>query len=91
MGAVFFLLMVFPFLLFAPLLFVAVGMLLFVRPEGLRPPWWDWGMDDSKPALKADAAPEIPAPVEDHAAPVEAETSCVVARETAAKTARPRW
>ncbi len=49
------------------LLMTAFGLMAWLnKPEGLRPPWWDWGMDKpaettQKPAIdtKVEAAAEV--------------------------------
>ncbi len=84
--AIFAYLLIIPLFLFM-LLFVALGLIpLCVKPDRLRPPWWDWGMDKSEPAAKVEAAPEPEiAPV------VTLEKVSEVATPEAMKPELPRW
>lgn len=61
MVALFLALLFFGLLLpFLAIIFAASGLLLFVKPQGLRPPWWDWGLD--KPdSTKVEKPAETPA------------------------------
>lgn len=54
---------------FAVLLFMTAvsSMAWLLKPEGIRPPWWDWGMDKlaekaEKPEIevKVEIPPELP-------------------------------
>ena len=41
-----------------------MGLLPFcAKPEGLRPPWWDWGMDEAKVESKSEVEAVVVAPV----------------------------
>lgn len=73
-------LLLFPFFVFV----VGAGLLLlFVKPQGIRPPWWDWGIDE--PKAKVEPNSEI------EEVKAEKESPRVVKSEVAAKPSRPRW
>lgn len=72
-----------PFLL---AVFVASGLLIFTRPQGLRPAWWDWGMDEAEPVARVETAPVEPV--------VRAELESaprVAVPEKAKRADGPRW
>lgn len=76
---IFLLALVFPFVLFA----LASGFLLCVKPDRLRPPWWDWGVDET-------GSPKVEKPVETSI--VEVAKPIVVATKVEPKPApKPRW
>ncbi|HEX8464693.1 MAG TPA: hypothetical protein VF627_08765 [Abditibacterium sp.] len=69
-------------------LIMALWGLIAAKPKGLRPPWWDWGMDDfvaeeTKPVSKV----EGPEPN----ALMTVETPPVVEPKIMPEAARPRW
>jgi hypothetical protein len=54
---------VFAVLAFFGAIFVALGLIpMFAKPEGLRPPWWDWGMDKAEEERKKEEIEVVVAP-----------------------------
>lgn len=53
-GLVLLLLVVIVVLIFSFTVFVSMGLLQwFLKPEGMRPPWKDWGLDEPKDDVPA--------------------------------------
>jgi hypothetical protein len=74
--------LILPLLLLFSVFFVGAGLLLFVKPKGIRPPWWDWGMDE--PITTTEKQPEIKELPEKEAPPVAVPQIVI-------KPSRPRW